>query len=76
MEALAPSTLVFGDGFRVSRLQRTLKRVMSVAVALMALIVTAPALAAIALAIKLESLVVRPSSSRIGWDCGAGGSGW
>jgi sugar transferase (PEP-CTERM system associated) len=55
VESLSPSTLVFGDGFRVSRLQRTLKRVMSVAVALGALTVAAPAMAVIAAAIKLES---------------------
>ncbi len=55
VESLSPSTLVFGDGFRVSRVQRTLKRLMSVAVALAALIVAAPAMAVIALAIKLDS---------------------
>jgi sugar transferase (PEP-CTERM system associated) len=55
VESLSPSTLVFGDGFRVSRRQRFLKRVMSVAVALVALIVAAPAMAVIAAAIKLES---------------------
>ena len=75
MEAPSPSTLVFGDGFRVSRLQRALKRVMSLAVALAALIVAAPALAAIAVAIKLESR--RPAffiQDRVA--CGAGGSVW
>ena len=55
VESLSPSTLVFGDGFRVSRVQRALKRVMSVALALFALIIAAPAMAVIALAIKLES---------------------
>jgi sugar transferase (PEP-CTERM system associated) len=55
VESLSPSALVFGDGFRVSRVQRTLKRVMSVGVALVALIAAAPAMALIALAIKLES---------------------
>jgi FlaA1/EpsC-like NDP-sugar epimerase len=71
VEALSPSTLVFGDGFRVSRLQRALKRVMSLA----ALIVAAPALAAIAVAIKLESR--RPAffiQDRVA--CGASGSVW
>jgi exopolysaccharide biosynthesis polyprenyl glycosylphosphotransferase len=53
--SLSPSALVFGDGFRVSRLQRFLRRLMSVSVALAALIVAAPAMAAIAIAIKLES---------------------
>jgi sugar transferase (PEP-CTERM system associated) len=55
VESLSPSTLVFGDGFRVSRVQRALKRIMSVALALFALIIAAPAMAVIALAIKLES---------------------
>ena len=55
MESLSPSALVFGDGFHVSWRQRFLKRVVSVAVALAALIVAAPAMAAIAIAIKLES---------------------
>ena len=71
LEALSPSTLVFGDRFRVSRLQRALKRVMSLA----ALIVAAPALAAIAVAIKLESR--RPAffiQDRVA--CGASGSVW
>jgi len=75
LEALSPSTLVFGDRFRVSRLQRALKRVMSLAVALAALIAAAPALAAIAVAIKLESR--RPAffiQDRVA--CGASGSVW
>jgi len=45
VESLTPSALIFGDGFRVSRAQ----------LASVALLVTAPLIALIALAIKLES---------------------
>jgi exopolysaccharide biosynthesis polyprenyl glycosylphosphotransferase len=55
VESLTPSALVFGDGFRVSRAQIAAKRAMSVVVALTALVFTAPLMALIALAIKLES---------------------
>ncbi|HEU5322101.1 MAG TPA: sugar transferase [Methylomirabilota bacterium] len=55
VETLAPSALVFGDGFRVTRIRLAVKRLLSVAVALAGLWVAAPLMAAIALAIKLES---------------------
>ena len=55
VESLTPSALIFGDGFRVSRAQLALKRAMSVVIASVALLVTAPLIALIALAIKLES---------------------
>jgi exopolysaccharide biosynthesis polyprenyl glycosylphosphotransferase len=55
VESLTPSALIFGDGFRVSRAQLALKRVMSVVIASVALVVTAPLIALIALGIKLES---------------------
>jgi sugar transferase (PEP-CTERM system associated) len=55
VESLTPSALVFGDGFHVSRAQIAAKRVMSVAIALTALMFAAPFMALIALAIKLES---------------------
>jgi len=55
VESLTPSALIFGDGFRVSRAQLALKRAMSVVIATVALVVTAPLIALIALAIKLES---------------------
>jgi exopolysaccharide biosynthesis polyprenyl glycosylphosphotransferase len=55
VESLTPSALIFGDGFRVSRAQLALKRAMSVVIASVALLVTAPLIAFIALAIKLES---------------------
>jgi hypothetical protein len=66
-----PDLALRAVGCRVSRLQRALKRVMSLA----ALIVAAPALAAIAVAIKLESR--RPAffiQDRVA--CGASGSVW
>ena len=55
VDSLSPSMLVFGDGFRVSRRQRALKRLLSIGVALAVLILTAPLMAVIALAITLES---------------------
>ena len=55
VESLTPSALVFGDGFRVSRVQLALKRVVSVAIALTALLFAAPLMALVALAIRLES---------------------
>jgi exopolysaccharide biosynthesis polyprenyl glycosylphosphotransferase len=55
VESLSPSTLIFGDGFHVSRIYVLLKRVMSVALASLALVMAAPFMAVIALLIKLES---------------------
>ena len=55
VESLTPSALVFGDGFHVSRTQFVAKRILSVAIALTGLIFAAPFMAAIAVAIKLES---------------------
>jgi len=55
VESLTPSALIFGDGFRVSRAQLALKRAMSVVIASVALLATAPLIALIALGIKLES---------------------
>lgn len=55
VESLTPSALVFGDGFHVSRTQVAVKRLMSVVIALTALLFAAPFMALIALAIKLES---------------------
>jgi exopolysaccharide biosynthesis polyprenyl glycosylphosphotransferase len=55
VESLSPSALIFGDGFRVSRTYVLLKRVMSVAIASVALVAAAPFMALIALGIKLES---------------------
>jgi exopolysaccharide biosynthesis polyprenyl glycosylphosphotransferase len=55
VEALTPSALIFGDGFRVSRPQLALKRVLSVMIATTALVAAAPLIAVIALGIRLES---------------------
>jgi exopolysaccharide biosynthesis polyprenyl glycosylphosphotransferase len=55
VESLTPGALVFGDGFRVSRTQLAVKRVLSVGVALAGLAVTAPLMALAAVLIKLES---------------------
>src|SRR2546426_304266 len=55
VESLTPSALIFGDGFRVRPLSLVVKRVLSVMIALAALLLAAPFMAAIAMAIKLES---------------------
>jgi lipopolysaccharide/colanic/teichoic acid biosynthesis glycosyltransferase len=55
VESLTPSTLIFGDGFRVRRVPRLLMRALSTAVALVVLIAAAPLIAAIVVAVRLES---------------------
>jgi exopolysaccharide biosynthesis polyprenyl glycosylphosphotransferase len=55
VESLAPSALIFGGGFHVSRTYVLLKRAMSVVIAVGALVVSVPFMALVALAIKLES---------------------
>jgi sugar transferase (PEP-CTERM system associated) len=55
VESLTPSALIFGDGFKVSHTQLALKRALSVAIALVGLVLTAPFVALLAAAIKLES---------------------
>lgn len=55
VEAMTPSTLIFGDGFRVSRSQLALKRALSVSVAAVGLVLMSPLIALIAAGIALES---------------------
>lgn len=55
VEAMTPSTLIFGGGFRVSRTQLALKRALSVGVAALGLLLMSPLIALIAAAIALES---------------------
>ena len=55
IESLAPKSLIFGLGFRRSRLPRGAERVLSLAASALALTVMAPLLALIAIAIKLDS---------------------
>ena len=55
VESLSPSALIFGDGFRVSRLQVGLKRASSLLIAVAGLVVSAPLIALVAVAITLES---------------------
>jgi exopolysaccharide biosynthesis polyprenyl glycosylphosphotransferase len=55
IETLTPSLLVFSPEFRKSVLQLALQRVMSLAVAAVGLVLTAPIMALTALAIKLDS---------------------
>jgi sugar transferase (PEP-CTERM system associated) len=54
IEALTPSFLVFSGAFRKSRLQVAWRRVASLGAALVGLVVTAPLMAVIAVAIKLD----------------------
>ncbi len=55
VESLTPSALIFGDGFRVTRAQLLGKRALSIVTAVLGLIVAAPFMAIIAIAIRLES---------------------
>jgi len=55
IEALTPSFLVFSGVFRKSRLQVAWRRVSSLLAALVGLLVTAPLMVVIAIAIKLDS---------------------
>jgi exopolysaccharide biosynthesis polyprenyl glycosylphosphotransferase len=55
LESLRPGELLFGPGFRTTRVDRVLARVMSVAAAIVGLVLTAPLFPVIALLIKLDS---------------------
>lgn len=55
VESLTPSTLIFGDGFRVSRAQLAVKHPLSIAISAAALVAAAPVMAVIAALIKLDS---------------------
>src|SRR2546426_3600241 len=55
IEALTPSHLIFSDGFCQSRLSQAVRRCVSVLVATVGLVVTAPLAALIALAITVDS---------------------
>jgi exopolysaccharide biosynthesis polyprenyl glycosylphosphotransferase len=55
VESLSPSTLIFGDGFQTRRLPLATMRALSVTVAFITLVLTAPLIGLIALAIRLES---------------------
>jgi lipopolysaccharide/colanic/teichoic acid biosynthesis glycosyltransferase len=55
VESLTPSYLIFSNGFKKPRLQMALNRSISFVVSAIGLIITAPLIAIIALAIKLDS---------------------
>ena len=55
IETLRPSLLVFSGGFRKTRLQLALRRMVSLGTAAAGLVLTAPLMALTALAIKLDS---------------------
>ncbi len=54
LDALQPSWLIFSDGFRMSRVARTLKRLFDVTVSAAMLVLTLPLLLLTALAVELE----------------------
>jgi len=53
--ALTPSALIFADGFRVTRAQLLVKRLLSVVIAVVSLILAVPFMALVAIGITLES---------------------
>jgi sugar transferase (PEP-CTERM system associated) len=55
VENLRPSWLIFSDGFRKSRLLESTKRAIDIAVALTGLVLAAPVMGLVALAVKLTS---------------------
>lgn len=55
LEGINPSWIIFSDGFNVSLVRKVFKRVMDVICATVGIILTAPFLPLIALAIKLDS---------------------
>jgi sugar transferase (PEP-CTERM system associated) len=55
IDDIRPSWLIFSDGFRASRLTRTIKRGFDLCVAAIGLVLAAPVMALTALAIRLES---------------------
>src|SRR5262245_18729356 len=55
IETLRPSVLVFSGGFRKTPLQLALRRIVSLGIAAIGLVMTAPLMALIAVAIKLDS---------------------
>ena len=55
IEALTPSSLIFSEHFRPSRVDLAVARILSLPLVAVALVVLAPVLALIALAIKLDS---------------------
>lgn len=55
VEQLHPGYLVFSEGFHVSRFTRLYKRIFSIILSIIGLIVTAPLMLATAIAIKLDS---------------------
>jgi exopolysaccharide biosynthesis polyprenyl glycosylphosphotransferase len=55
IESLTPSFLIFSRGFRKSRMQLALRRTTSLIAASVGLLLTAPVMAVLALAIKLDS---------------------
>jgi sugar transferase (PEP-CTERM system associated) len=55
IESLAPSYLLFSEDFTASRLQITLRRLVSLAFALVGLILTAPLMLLLAVVIKMDS---------------------
>ena len=52
---LKPSQIIFAEGYRIDRTQRRLKRIFDVAVAIVGLVLAAPLLLLVAVAVRMES---------------------
>jgi sugar transferase (PEP-CTERM system associated) len=55
LESVRPEWFIFSDGFRRSRLEQTIKRTFDMACSLAGLAISAPVMAAVAMAVRLES---------------------
>jgi sugar transferase (PEP-CTERM system associated) len=55
IDDLKPSWLIFSDGFHASRATRAIKRMVDLALAIVGLLLAAPLMAVVALAVRLES---------------------
>jgi len=55
VEDIKPSSIIFSEGFRISRVQLTIKRLLDIFLSLVGLLLTAPVLVVAAVLIKLNS---------------------
>ncbi len=55
VEDIKPSSIIFSEGYRISRVQLTIKRLLDIALSLIGLILAAPILAVAAVLIRLNS---------------------
>lgn len=70
VENLRPSWLIFSEGFRKSRVQQTVKRVLDVVLAAVGLVLAAPVMLLVAIAVKASSRgPVLYRQQRVGQHC-------